>query len=200
MSQYFRRDGGLVDRSRTRRFTFNGEAMTGHPGDTLASALLANGRHFVARSFKYHRPRGVFSAGSEEPSALLTVGEGAAATPNTRATTVELTDGLSARSQNHRGSLERDLLAINDLLAPFLAAGFYYKTFMWPASFWEKLYEPAIRASGGRGALSGVADPDTDDKGVLPCDLRVVGAGPAGRAAARAAGRAGARGILADVE
>jgi sarcosine oxidase subunit alpha len=198
MSQDFRRDGGLVDRSRTFRFTFNGEAMTGHPGDTLASALLANGRHFVARSFKYHRPRGVFSAGSEEPSALLTVGEGAAATPNTRATTVELTDGLSARSQNHRGSLERDLLAINDLLAPFLAAGFYYKTFMWPASFWEKLYEPAIRKAAGLGALSGEPDPDRYDKGFLHADLLVIGAGPAGLMAALTAARAGKRVILAD--
>ena len=189
---------GLVDKTKSLRFSFNGETMTGLAGDTLASALLANDRHFVARSFKYHRPRGIFSAGSEEPNALLTVGEGAAATPNTRATVVELTDGLVSRSQNHRGSLEWDRLAINDLLSPFLSAGFYYKTFMWPAAFWEKLYEPAIRKAAGLGALSGQEDPDRYDKGFRHCDLLVIGAGPAGLMAAMTAGRAGKRVILAD--
>ena len=189
---------GAVDRAETLRFTFDGRAHEGHPGDTLASALLASGTRFVARSFKYHRPRGIFSAGPEEPNALLTVGEGAHADPNTRATTVELHDGLVARSQNHRGGLRRDRMVINDLLAPFLGAGFYYKTFMWPRALWERLYEPMIRASAGLGALSGEPDPDVYDHGYLHCDVLVTGAGPAGLSAALAAARAGARVILAE--
>jgi len=154
MSQINRIEGGQVDRTRTWSFSFDGRRMQGHPGDTLASALLANGRRLVGRSFKYHRPRGIFSAGVEEPNALVELREGARREPNTRATVTELFDGLCARSQNHRGSLEFDLMAMTDLMAPFLAAGFYYKTFMWPKSFWEKLYEPAIRASAGLGRLS----------------------------------------------
>ena len=179
-------------------FTFNGERMTGRQGDTLASALLANGHHFVARSFKYHRPRGIFTAGAEEPSALVTLHDGAASEPNTRATTVELTDGLVSRSQNHRGSLRFDMMAVNDLMAPFFGAGFYYKTFMWPKALWERFYEPAIRASAGLGRLSGEADPDSYDHGFLHCDVLVTGSGPAGLSAALAAGRAGARVILAE--
>ena len=190
--------GGALDRSRSLAFRFDGRSMTGHPGDTLASALLANGVRLVGRSFKYHRPRGVFTAGSEEPSALVELRSGAHREPNTRATVAELFDGLEAFSQNYRGSLRYDLLAANDLIAPFLSAGFYYKTFMWPKSFWEKVYEPAIRASAGLGRLSGEADPDSYDKGFLHCDLLVIGAGPAGLAAALAAGRSGARVILAD--
>ena len=153
MSQHNRIDGGLIDRSRALEFTFNGKRMQGYPGDTLASALLANGQRLVGRSFKYHRPRGIFSAGSEEPNALVQLRSGAHQEPNTRATTVELFDGLTATSQNHRGSLEYDLMAVNDLLTPFLSAGFYYKAFMWPKAFWEKLYEPFIRASAGLGTL-----------------------------------------------
>ncbi len=191
-------DGGLIDRSQTLKFTFNGKRMDGHPGDTLASALLANGQRLVGRSFKYHRPRGIFSAGSEEPNALVQLRTRAAQEPNTRATMAELFDGLSATSQNHRGSLEFDLMAINDMMSPFLSAGFYYKTFMWPAKFWEKLYEPVIRASAGLGRLSGREDPDVYDHGFLHCDVLVIGAGPAGLSAALAAGRAGARVILAD--
>jgi len=194
----FRLDGGALDRSRSLAFRFDGTALTGHPGDTLASALLANGVRLVGRSFKYHRPRGVFTAGSEEPNALVELRSGAHREPNTRATVAELFDGLEAFSQNYRGSLRHDLLAANDLIAPFLSAGFYYKTFMWPKSFWEKVYEPAIRASAGLGRLSGEADPDSYDKGFLHCDLLVIGAGPAGLAAALAAGRSGARVILAD--
>ena len=198
MSQDNRIPGGLTDRSRALNFTFNGRAMTGHPGDTLASALLANGQRLVGRSFKYHRPRGIFTAGSEEPNALVELREGARQEPNTRATVTELFDGLSARSQNHRGSLEYDLMAVTDLLSPFLSAGFYYKTFMWPKAFWEKLYEPMIRASAGLGRLSMLEDPDCYDKGFLHCDLLVIGAGPAGLAAALTAARSGARVILAD--
>ncbi|WP_417513453.1 sarcosine oxidase subunit alpha family protein [Minwuia sp.] len=198
MTQPFRIDGGLIDRSRALSFSFNGNRLTGHPGDTVASALLANGVRLVGRSFKYHRPRGIFSAGSEEPNALLTLHSGARTEPNTRATVAELFDGLEARSQNHRGSLKYDLLSVNDLVAPFLSAGFYYKTFMWPKSFWEKVYEPAIRSAAGLGALSGEADPDTYDKGYLHCDLLVIGGGPAGLMAALAAGRKRQRVILAD--
>ena len=198
MSQVNRITGGLIDRATEITFTFNGTAMRGHPGDTLASALLANGQRLVGRSFKYHRPRGIFTAGSEEPNALVELRKGAAQEPNTRATVAELFDGLEARSQNHRGSLEFDLMAVTDLLSPFLSAGFYYKTFMWPRAFWEKLYEPVIRASAGLGRLSMEEDPDTYDKGYLHCDLLVIGAGPSGLMAARTAARAGARVIVAD--
>ncbi len=191
-------EGGLIDRSTTYNFTFNGKAMQGHPGDTLASALIANGQKLVGRSFKYHRPRGIFTSGSEEPNALVQLRGGAHQEPNTRATVTELFDGLSATSQNHRGSLEHDLMAITDFASPFLSAGFYYKTFMWPKAFWEKLYEPIIRASAGLGRLSMEEDPDTYDKGFLHCDLLVIGAGPAGLQAALTAGRSGARVILAD--
>ncbi len=198
MTQTNRITGGLIDRSSTLNFTFNGKAMQGHAGDTLASALLANGQRLVGRSFKYHRPRGIFTAGSEEPNALVQLREGAHQEPNTRATVAELFDGLSATSQNHRGSLEHDLMAITDLMSPFLSAGFYYKTFMWPKAFWEKLYEPIIRASAGLGSLSMQEDPDKYDKAFLHCDLLVIGAGPAGLSAALAAGLSGARVILAD--
>src|SRR5690606_13119566 len=127
-----RLSGGLIDRSRSLNFTFDGRKLTGHPGDTLASALLANDVRLMGRSFKYHRPRGLIAAGSEEPNALVELRGGARQEPNTRATVAELFDGLDARSQNRIGSLRFDLLAVNDLFSPFFAAGFYYKTFMWP--------------------------------------------------------------------
>jgi heterotetrameric sarcosine oxidase alpha subunit len=190
--------GGQIDRSQTIRFQFDGLPYIGHPGDTLASALLANGVRLMGRSFKYHRPRGVISAGSEEPNAIVELRTGARQEPNTRATTVELFDGLEAKSQNCWPSLKFDALAINDRLSPFFAAGFYYKTFMWPAALWEKLYEPMIRRAAGLGSLSKLDDPDDYDKGFLHCDLLVIGAGPAGLSAALTAGRAGARVILAD--
>ncbi|MBT4566742.1 MAG: FAD-dependent oxidoreductase, partial [Marinovum sp.] len=199
MSQQTHRiSGGLIDRSSTLEFTFNGKKMQGHPGDTLASALLANGQRLVGRGFKYHRPRGIFTAGSEEPNALVQLRSGAHQEPNTRATVTELFDGLTATSQNHRGSLEFDFMAVTDLLSPFLSAGFYYKTFMWPKAFWEKIYEPIIRSSAGLGSLSMQEDPDIYDKGFLHCDLLVIGSGPAGLAAALSAARSGAQVILAD--
>ncbi|TIW96787.1 MAG: sarcosine oxidase subunit alpha, partial [Mesorhizobium sp.] len=182
MRQMTRLAGGLIDRSRTLNFSFDGKRYQGHPGDTLASALLANGVRLVGRSFKYHRPRGVLSAGSEEPNAIVELRSGARQEPNTRATVVELFEGLQARSQNRWPSLGFDALAINDLLSPFLTAGFYYKTFMWPKGFWEKLYEPAIRRAAGLGRLSMQADPDIYDKGFLHCDLLVIGGGAAGLA------------------
>ena len=196
--QNYRIDGGLIDRDRPLSFSFNNKTMQGYEGDTLASALLANGVRLVGRSFKYHRPRGIFSAGGEEPNALVHIGRNAFGTPNTRATTAELYEGLFARSQNHRGPLAFDVMAINDFLSPFLSAGFYYKTFMWPAVFWEKVYEPIIRASAGLGRLSGAADPDCYDKGFLHCDVLIIGGGVAGISAALAAGAAGAQVILAD--
>ena len=198
MTQKNRIGGGLIDQNRSVQFNFDGQSFEGYEGDTLASALLANDVKLVGRSFKYHRPRGIFSAGSEEPSALVTLREGAYSEPNARATVTEIYDGLSARSQNKFGSLNFDLMAVNDLLSPLLTAGFYYKTFMWPAVFWEKVYEPIIRQAAGLGKLSGAEDPDRYDKGFLYCDLLVIGTGPSGLMAALTAARAGLRVILAD--
>ena len=189
---------GIIDRGQTVGFRFDGRDYTGFEGDTLASALLAAGVRLFGRSFKYHRPRGVLSAGSEEPNALVTLGHGAAQVPNVRATQVEIHGGLEARSQNRWPSLSLDVMAVNDLMAPFFGAGFYYKTFMWPRSFWEKLYEPAIRRAAGLGALSRKHNEDHYEKAWAHCDLLVIGAGPAGLMAALAAGRAGVRVILAD--
>ena len=192
-------DGGRIDRSRVCAFTFDGSTYTGFAGDTLASALLAHGRHLVGRSFKYHRPRGIVSAGSEEPNALVGVGaDEAHYTPNMRATQVEMYDGLVAESQNRFPSLRFDLGAINDFASPLLPAGFYYKTFMWPASFWKRVYEPNIRAMAGLGRAPRAADADFYAQTYAHCDVLVVGAGPAGLAAALAAARAGARVILCD--
>ena len=189
---------GLIDRSRTIGFRFDGRAFTGHPGDTLSSALLANGVKLVGRSFKYHRPRGVLTAGSEEPNALVEVLEGNQQTPNVRATVQEIYEGLSAQSQNRWPSLRHDLLSVNDLAAPFLSAGFYYKTFMWPRAFWERLYEPVIRRAAGLGSLSGRSDEAVYEKAWAECDLLVIGSGPTGLMAALTAARAGADVILAE--
>ncbi|MHB0773023.1 sarcosine oxidase subunit alpha family protein [Bradyrhizobium sp. 1.29L] len=190
--------GGLIDRARTLSFRFDGKTYEGHAGDTLASALLANGVRLVGRSFKYHRPRGVLSAGSEEPNALVELRDGARREPNTRATAVELFDGLDAASQNRWPSLAFDLLSVNGLAAPMLVGGFYYKTFMWPAAFWEKLYEPLIRRAAGLGRAAAVEDPDHYEKAFAFCDVLVIGGGPAGLSAALTAGRSGARVILCD--
>ncbi len=191
-------DGGLIDRTQRLRFSFDGRSYGGHPGDTLASALLANGVRLVGRSFKYHRPRGVLGAGAEEPNALVTLRSGAHAEPNCRATMAELFDGLEATSQNRWPSLGFDLMAINQWAAPLFVAGFYYKTFMWPAKAWEKLYEPLIRRAAGLGALSLLPDPDSYDRDQAFCDLLVIGAGPSGLAAALTAARGGLRVILVD--
>lgn len=190
--------GGLIDRSQRLRFQFDGRDYTGHPGDTLASALLANNVRLVGRSFKYHRPRGILSAGPEEPNALVELRTGARREPNTRATVAELHDGLVAGSQNRWPSLAFDLMAINGIASPILGAGFYYKTFMWPAAFWEKVYEPLIRRAAGLGRAAGAEDPDHYEKAFAFCDVLVIGGGPAGLMAALQAGRAGARVILCD--
>ena len=198
MTQTMRLDGGMIDRSKPLNFRFDGNSYQGFDGDTLASALMANGVRLIGRSFKYHRPRGVLTAGSDEPNALVELREGARREPNSRATVAELFDGLVAQSQNRWPSLSFDALAINDRFSNFLTAGFYYKTFMWPAAFWEKLYEPIIRRAAGLGSLSLAEDPDSYDKGFLHCDLLIIGAGPAGLSAALTAARAGAEIILAD--
>jgi len=189
--------GGRIDRSQTLHFSFDGEQMGGYAGDTLASALLANDVHLVGRSFKYHRPRGIFSAGAEEPNALVQLGEGAYSEPNMKATQVELYDGLTAQSQNRWPGLRFDIGAINSVASRLIPAGFYYKTFMWPASMWMT-YEKLIRKSAGLGKAPLRPDPDRYEHRYAHCDVLVAGAGPAGLAAALAAARTGARVIIAD--
>ncbi len=187
---------GRVDRSWPLAFTFDGASFSGFAGDTLASALMGAGVSLVGRSFKYHRPRGVLTDTSAEPNALVTVREGAQADPNTRATVQELYEGLVSHSQNRWPSLALDVMSVNDLFSPFLGAGFYYKTFMWPPKFWEKVYEPIIRKAAGLGALSGAPNADRYEKAFVFCDVLVIGGGPSGLMAARAAAEAGADVIL----
>ncbi|HEU5443641.1 MAG TPA: 2Fe-2S iron-sulfur cluster-binding protein, partial [Steroidobacteraceae bacterium] len=191
--------GGRIDRGRPLRFRFDDRDYTGFAGDTLASALLANGVHLLGRSFKYHRPRGILGAGAEEPNALVTVRrDDARLTPNLRATQVELYEGLQAYSQNRWPSLALDYGAVSGLLSPFIPAGFYYQTFMWPRGAWRRLYEPKIRAAAGLGRAPEKADPDSYSNRFAHCDVLVVGAGPSGLAAAAAAAAGGARVILCD--
>ena len=199
MSQDFRlAEGGLIDRERHLHFKFDGRRYTGFAGDSLAAALLANGVRLVGRSFKYHRPRGVVTCGSNEPNALVELRTGARKAPNMPATTIELYEGLVASSQNRWPSVNFDLLSVNNILAPVFVAGFYYKTFMWPASWWEPVYERFIRRAAGLGRASGAPDPDRYERANLHCDVLVVGGGPAGLAAALTAGRAGARVVICD--
>jgi methylglutamate dehydrogenase subunit C len=198
MTGYRLAAGGRIDRGQVLRFTFDGEAYHGHPGDTLASALMANGIRLIARSFKYHRPRGVFTAGPEEPNALVTVRTGDRREPNIPATMVELFDGLVATSQNRWPRLDLDLMAVNSFIAPLLSAGFYYKTFMWPKRFWETLYEPLIRRAAGLGHAGIEPDPDRYETIHVHCDVLVIGSGVAGLSAARAAAEAGQRVMLVE--
>ncbi len=190
--------GTAIDRGQPLAFTFDGKALQGFAGDTLASALLASGTRVVGRSFKYHRPRGIVASGVEEPNALVTIGTGAFAEPNVRATVAELHDGLVAASQNRWPSLDFDLMAVNGLLSPIFGAGFYYKTFMGPTRGAWHVYERFIRRAAGMGKASGLADPDHYERANLFCDVLVVGGGAAGLAAALAAARTGARVVLAD--
>ena len=190
-------EGGRIDRSQPLRFSFDGEQLSGYAGDTLASALLANDVRLVARSFKYHRPRGIFSAGPEEPNALVQLGEGAYSEPNMKATQVELYDGLSAQSQNRWPNLRFDIAAANSAVSRVIPAGFYNKTFMWPASMWMT-YEKWIRKTAGMGKSPSQRDPDRYEHRHIHCEVLIVGGGPAGLAAGLAAGRTGARVIVVD--
>lgn len=190
---------GRLTPARTARFTFDGRTLTALEGDTVASALIANDIHLVGRSFKYHRPRGILSAGAEEPNALLDVSRDAARRqPNVRATVQEVFDGMKVSSQNRWPSLAFDVGGFNDLLSPFFAAGFYYKTFMWPKAAWHSLYEPFIRRAAGLGVAPTEPDPDHYASRYVHCDVLVVGAGVAGLAAALAAAKAGAKVFLCD--
>ncbi len=190
--------GRLIDRSQTVDFTWNGQKYSGYAGDTLASALFANGIRVVGRSFKYHRPRGVIGLGSNEPNALVGVGTGSRMEPNIRATQVELFPGLAATAQNAWPSVEYDIGQINSLASRLFPAGFYYKTFMWPQAFWKSVYEPIIRRAAGLGVAPDGPDPDTYEQFNCHCDVLVVGGGVAGLAAAEAASAGGARVIIAD--
>jgi len=200
MTQPFRLpEGGVVDRAIPLAFEFDGVRHRGCAGDTLASALLANGVHLTGRSFKYHRPRGIATAGAEEPNALVQLARGARTEPNARATQVELHDGLVAASQNCWPSVHFDVGAINNTFSRLIPAGFYYKTFMWPPTpRWWLRYEHVIRHAAGMGRTASAADPDTYERQYGHCDVLVIGGGPAGLAAARAAARCGARVIVCD--
>ena len=200
MAEAFRISGaGRLTPARTARFTFDGKPYSGLEGDTLASAMLANGVHLLGRSFKYHRPRGILSAGAEEPNALVAIERDAARkTPNVRATVQELYDGLAAHSQNRWPSLSFDVGAVNDLFSPFFSAGFYYKTFMWPKAAWKNLYEPKIRAAAGLGVAPDQPDPDHYSSRFAHCEVLVLGGGASGIAAALAAAETGVRVIVAD--
>jgi len=199
MSQNFRLDKtGYINRDKKISFKFNGKKYFGYEGDTLASALLANGIHLVGRSFKYHRPRGFIGAGVDEPNAHVQLYSGAKTEPNAIATTVELVEGLVATSQNCWPSVTFDFGAINNLFNKFFPAGFYYKTFMWPKNFWYKIYEPIIRRAAGLGVAPLKPDPDRYEHKFEYCDVLVAGSGPSGLASALAAAKNGARVILAE--
>jgi sarcosine oxidase, subunit alpha len=187
--------GGDIDRSRPLSFSFDGKRYEGFAGDTLASALLANGVRIVGRSFKWHRPRGLLASGCEEPNAIVQLGEAAQLVPNLKATQIEIFNGLVARSVNCWPSARFDVFSMLDLFSRFTPAGFYYKTFRWPSWHW---FEPAIRRAAGLGRAPTVADPDRYEERHEHCDVLVIGGGPAGLAAALAATRAGARVILAE--
>nr|MDA3888032.1 2Fe-2S iron-sulfur cluster-binding protein [Allgaiera sp.] len=193
MSTRLASGGRLIDRSKALEFSFNGKRLRGYSGDTLASALLAEDQMLLGRSFKYHRPRGLVASGAEEPNALVNLGTGARLEPNQRSTTTELFDGLTAASQNHWPSLDFDIGALNGLVAKFLPAGFYYKTFIHPRAAWKHLFEPVIRQSAGLGRAPVERDADRYEYFYAFCDLLVIGGGIAGLQAALVAGASGAR-------
>jgi sarcosine oxidase, subunit alpha len=190
--------GSRIDRSKPLSFSFDGKDLTGFAGDTLASAVLANGQKLFGRSFKYHRPRGVVGLGSEEMNALIGVGTDARHEPNLRATQIELYADLTAQSQNRWPSLSFDVGEINNRFSRFLPGGFYYKTFMWPKSFWKHVYEPFIRKAAGLGKAPTGRDPDTYEHMHIHADVMVIGGGLAGLVAAETAAKAGARVLLVD--
>lgn len=196
MSSRLATGGSVIDRNSKVSFTFNGKKFDGYKGDTLASALLANGQTLVGRSFKYHRPRGIMASGAEEPNALVNMGQGDRFEPNQRTTTTEVFDGLTATSQNHWPSLEFDIGAINNKFPRLFPAGFYYKTFMKPQWAWKHLFEPVIRQSAGLGAVPKQADADRYEYFYAYVDVLIVGGGMAGLAAAREAGASGAKVLL----
>ncbi|WP_299879312.1 sarcosine oxidase subunit alpha family protein [uncultured Sulfitobacter sp.] len=198
MSTRLANGGRLLNTDRPLNFTFNGKQMRGYAGDTLASALLANGQMMVGRSFKYHRPRGLVASGAEEPNGLVNLGSEGKFEPNARVTTTELFEGLKAESQNHWPSLEFDVGAINAKLSRFLPAGFYYKMFMYPQAAWKHVYEPIIRKSAGLGKAPQARDDDTYEHFYAFCDVLVIGGGVAGLTAARTAARAGAQVMLVE--
>ena len=188
----------FIDETYKISFRFNGKTYYGYKGDTLASALLANDIHLVGRSFKYHRPRGIMTAGSEEPNAIVQLHNNTSRTePNVRATEIEIYDGLEASSQNCWPSVNFDMGGINNFLSPVLPAGFYYKTFMWPASFWEK-YEYFIRKSAGLGKSPMEPDPDIYEHRYVHCDLLIIGAGISGIIAAKTAAKNGYKTLLVE--
>ena len=192
------KSSSFIDETTRVSFKFNGTTLFGYKGDTLASALLANNIHLVGRSFKYHRPRGIMTSGSEEPNAMVQLHNNSSRTePNVRVTEVELYDGLEASSQNCWPSVNFDFGGINNFLSPLLPAGFYYKTFMWPASFWEK-YEFFIRKSAGLGKSPTEPDPDIYEHRYLHCDVLIIGAGISGIIAAKTAAKNGFKTLLVD--
>jgi sarcosine oxidase subunit alpha len=190
--------GTRIDRSKPLSFSFDGAKLTGFAGDNIASAVLASGRKVMGRSFKYHRPRGLIGMGAEEMNALVSVGEAGRKEPNLRATQIELYDGLVATSQNRWPSLDFDIGIINNMMSRLIPGGFYYKTFMWPRSFWESVYEPFIRNAAGLGEAPREADPDSYEQMHVHVDVLVVGGGVSGIAAAHAAAASGKRVMLAD--
>ena len=199
MSQEFRLEkNGLINRNNKISFSFNGKKYYGYEGDTLSSALIANGVHLVGRSFKYHRPRGFFGAGVDEPYAIVQMIRDGATDPNVRATEQELFEGLEAKSVNCWPSVNFDIGAINNFLNIFFPAGFYYKTFMWPKSFWYHIYEPFIRKAAGFGSASIKHDTERYEHKYEYCDLLIAGSGPSGLASAYAAAKNGAKVILAE--
>ena len=192
------KSSNFIDKTTSVSFKFNRKTYHGFKGDTLASALLANNVHLVGRSFKYHRPRGIMTAGSEEPNAIVQVNDNTDRTePNVRATEIEIYEGLEASSQNCWPSVNFDIGGINNVISPFLPAGFYYKTFMWPANFWEK-YEYFIRHSAGLGKSPTKSDPDIYDHKYIHCDVLVVGAGISGILAAKNAAKNNLKTLLVD--
>ena len=199
MSQNFRLEKeGLINRSKKISFKFNGKSYFGYDGDTLASALIANGVHLVGRSFKYHRPRGFFGAGVDDPYALVQLIRNNESIPNVKATEQELFEGLEAKSVNCWPNVNFDIGGINNFLRIFLPAGFYYKTFMWPKSFWYKIYEPFIRKAAGFGVVSHEPDKERYEHKYEYCDLLITGSGPSGLASAYSAAKNGAKVILAE--